>query len=347
MRVLFDTRSRHFRQNPYVQQLADSLKPEIQVVGFSWRVALIGRYDIAHVHWPEYLLRPKGGALRYAAACLMALWLVRLRLDRTPLLRTMHDRSPRIQTSVVESLLLRVLNRMTVSRIWLTAPGTTDPSNVTARDVVIAHGDYQPWLDEVRRHLAAPAAPPAVEKRDSFCMLCFGILRPYKAFEQVMRATSKLPLDIGAHLHVIGAAPDKSYLSVLQKEAERAPDRISLVPKRATDAELYVALMHADLVLVPYADVFNSGVVLLALSARRPVAMKANGVTSALQAEFGREWVYLWDDTLDHETLADVIAGCRRWRLPVAMPPGRAWSAVGRKHKEHYRRLVATSIASE
>jgi len=344
VRVLFDTRSRHFDQNPYIRQLADAVKPEIEVIGFSWRVALAGRYDIAHVHWPEYLLRPKGGALRYVAALLMVLWLVRLRLERTPLLRTMHDRSPLIKTSLLESLLLRTLDNMTASRIWLTAPGPTDPRYVTPTDVVIPHGNYEPWLKAMQsRRGTALTVPTDVAMSHSFSMLCFGVLRPYKAFEQVMRATSQLPPEIAVHLRVIGAAPDSTYLSLLRKEEERAPHRISLIPKRASDAELYAALMQAHLVLVPYVEVFNSGVLLLALSARRPVAMRTNGVTSALQAEFGREWVYLWDDALDHQKLADMITGCRRWRLPFTMPPGRAWTAVGTKHEEHYRRLIAPS----
>jgi beta-1,4-mannosyltransferase len=44
--------------NPYLVMLAQSLReqPGVTVLPFSWRTALVGRFDVYHSHWPEILV---------------------------------------------------------------------------------------------------------------------------------------------------------------------------------------------------------------------------------------------------------------------------------------------------
>ncbi len=44
--------------NPYVVMLREALTatPGLEVLTFSWRTALLGRYDVFHVHWPETII---------------------------------------------------------------------------------------------------------------------------------------------------------------------------------------------------------------------------------------------------------------------------------------------------
>ena len=41
----------------YVDQIVDGAAPDVRIRYFSWRAALLGRYDVFHVHWPELMIR--------------------------------------------------------------------------------------------------------------------------------------------------------------------------------------------------------------------------------------------------------------------------------------------------
>ncbi len=349
MRVLYDTRDRHFDQNPYLSLLRGSLSPGAEVVGFSWRRALLGRYDLVHLHWPEYLLRPGHRWMRPLASVAMRLWLGRLALRSTPVLRTVHDLRPLVSLSGSESRLLDRLDRLTTARIWLTDPaGLPGAPTVEPGDAVIPHGDYLPWLGEQEARVAGPPdaeVAPVPGTAGAFALLCFGILRPYKRFEQVIGAVGQLPQDSLAHLRVLGGAPSPAYLVTLLRAARTLPARVELVARRASDAELYAALRAADLIVVPYDELYNSGVVLLALSAQRPVAMRDSVISRALQAEFGVGWVNLWPDDLDAAKLTNVIAAARVPRPALDIERSRGWESVGGRHRAFYARLLSEPIA--
>jgi hypothetical protein len=102
-----------------------------------------------------------------------------------------------------------------------------------------------------------------------------------------------------------------------------------------------VALAAANLVVVPYDDLYNSGVVLLALSARRPVALRDNTISRALQAEFGKGWVILWSGDLDACTLQGVIGEAQAPRTALDMPQSRSWGSVGQQHRALYADVVS------
>ena len=342
MRVLYDTRERHFDQNPYLSLLRESMSPTVEVLGFSWKRALLGRYDLVHVHWPEYVLRPGRRWLRPLAAVATELWLRRLAANSTPVIRTVHDLRPLVSLSRSEERLLARLERLTSARIWLTEPaGLPGAPRIEAGDAVIPHGDYLPWLREQADGAAAAAPERALATADVPELLCFGILRPYKRFEQVITAVAELPPENRVHLRVLGSAPSPEYLVALLRAAGAAPARVEMVARRASDPELYAALLAADLVVVPYEELYNSGVVLLALSAQRPVALRDSVISRALQAEFGPSWVSLWPGDLDAGKLTAVLAVAREPRATLDIERSRGWESVGGRHRAFYGEVRA------
>ncbi len=329
-RVLLDTRAKHWDQNPYVSLLASSIQPDFAPVGFSWRTAIVGRYDLVHVHWPEYLLRMDRRALRVAARVLFTIWLLRLLACQVPVVRTSHDRVPFVPVGLVDRVLLSALARLTRLTIYLVDPAIDGSIPVISRrSVVIPHGDYGPWLDSV------PAARPDAEPGR---MLCFGILRPYKNFESVMGA-----VHASSHAHlrlrVMGSAPDSTYLQVLTRHASAEPERIQLRPGRVADDVLVQEICRADMVVVPYDDLYNSGVIFLAASLGTPVLLKDGLLSRALRDEFGPAFVRLFRGQLDAgqlERALDASTSSPAPRHPFTSP-SREWSCVGKLHGEAYR----------
>ena len=107
-------------------------------------------------------------------------------------------------------------------------------------------------------------------------MLCFGRLRPYKGIEYLLSALEQLSTEgEGYRLIIAGEAKkgSETYYEDLRREIDnhvnrdRIIDRIEFIPDE--DAELY--LKAADVMVLPYKDIYQSGVLFLAYSFGLPV----------------------------------------------------------------------------
>lgn len=343
--VLLDTRSRHWNQNPYISLLSEALSPNTQLIGFSWRRALLGRYSVVHLHWPEYLTRHDSKLVRITARLFLFLWIVRISLTNTPIVKTVHNLAPHQKsTHKIDRLLLGQLQRLYCANVWLQEPELSGyRSSLT--DVVIPHGNYNKWVREVVRTDQSQHLFTQRTSSIHLRLLCFGILREYKNIHEPIEALKSLPL-ANVMLKIAGAAPDSSYFSSLESSAAGDP-RIELSAGRVSDAELVAIILASDVVVVPYADVFNSGVVLLALTLGRPVAMKSNQITEDLKSEYGHEWIITYRDTFDTEVLEQLLGSASELGGPVPpMSPKRSWTEIALKHQQVYKQVIGSAPGS-
>src|SRR5580704_13038478 len=140
----------------------------------------------------------------------------------------------------------------------------------------------------VIRHPVNDAFPdteltPAEAKRrlglrdDEKAILFFGRIRPYKGIEYLLDAFRLLSTDEQANSRLIVAGEPKKgsedYLHEIQQSVERDFNqgqvilRIQFVP----DEEMEVYLKGADVLVLPYKEIFQSGVLFLAYSFGLPV----------------------------------------------------------------------------
>ena len=120
------------------------------------------------------------------------------------------------------------------------------------------------------------------------------------------------------------------------------------------DAELASEISQAELVVLPYRELHNSGSVLLALSLGRPVLLPANDVTRRLAEQVGERWVLPYEGTLTGDVLESALATVRDASTDSAAHPGagvaadgsstqvpnlsdRAWDRVAAMHVAAYR----------
>lgn len=337
-KILFDTRQRNWKQNPYISLLAESIAPDSTAVGFTWLYALFGKYDVVHVHWPEYLLKHRSKLGSIVVKVLFATWLLRLRLFRIPVMKTMHNRKPHDTYGRTHTQLLYWLETQYSLKLWL-MPSVDQASDQDAlADVVIPHGDYKPWLD------AMGVDKEAIQKinmrnsqRKTVHFLCFGVLKRYKNIHESVSAIaeSKNP---DVRLSVKGTAPDAPYLSYLHKLAAD-DDRILIVPERLNDDDLVKEILAADIVIIPYPDLYNSGVLLLALSLGRPVALRNSRVAASFQREFGSAWIHMYKGEFTAKTVECLVP---QLALPVGaryLSRERDWERVGARHNDAYSLL--------
>lgn len=314
--------------NPYLRQLADAIgsQPGVRVLPFSWRSALLGRYDVFHVHWPEILVTGASPAKTLVRQLLTLLLVARLAVLRRPIVRTLHNLTPWEGLDGRRAALVRLIERRTALVVLL-----NDLTPVPARTLsaLVPHGHYRDWYD-------TSAAPGEGEPgRAAFV----GLIRPYKGVESLVEVFRSVPGEVS--LAVAGKPASPELASRLQELASGDP-RVELDLRYLDDVDLVAAVRRARLVVLPHRGMHNSGSALAALSLDRPVLVPANEVNERLAREVGEQWVRQYDGDLDAADIAAALSAAEG--IAAGERPdlsNREWPAAGRAHVEAYRTAIA------
>ena len=328
--VLQSVRKPSSRTNPYIIQLVDSLAEHVDVRYFDWRFGLLGHYDLLHLHWPEVMLRRDGRVQRWSAMARFFLLMLRLTLTRRiAVVRTLHNVGVHESGGRVERLLLAWCDRRTDGWIALN-PQTRAPRG--ARPTVILHGDYTTWF----------ASYPVPSRRPGR-LLYFGLIRPYKGIDGLLAAYAATD-DPDSRLRIVGKPVNRGLTETVEA-AEATDARISALLDYVDDETLANEVGQADLVVLPYQDMHNSGALLLALSLGRPVLVPQAPVTVALAEEVGPEWVHTYPDSLTPEALTKALVAVAAPANGRASTPDlsrRSWDLIAAQHQAVYRELAGT-----
>ena len=137
-----------------------------------------------------------------------------------------------------------------------------------ARVRVIHHGAFE-YLTRLPEEKPLPA-----ELRDAEgpVILFFGLLRPYKGIDTLLRAFRRVE---GAELWIVGNP--RMDVEPLRHLAAEAPGRVRFLTRFVEDAEVPASLRRAELVVLPYRDAEHSGVLYAALAFGKPLVLSAVG----------------------------------------------------------------------
>lgn len=311
------------QSNPYLTELVASLRPYCSVVRFSWRQALLGRYDVFHVHWPEYLLRGSTWPRTQVRRALMAMSLLRMQLGRIPIVRTMHNAKPHDAPSSIERLLLAWFDRLTVVGIRINEIDET-PEGWVGR--TIRHGDYRNWVSSVRVDEAIPGR-----------LVLVGQLRAYKNAPDLINCFRQLP-DSEVSLLIAGKPFDAAVKTAIV-DAAAGDARVECTLEFLDDQVLATAVSTAELVVLPYAEMGNSGAALLALSCGRPVLVPNTDINQALAAEVGSDWVMTYEGPLTAVALRNAATRAAKLTGEPDLS-NRDWADAGPLHVAAYRAAI-------
>jgi D-inositol-3-phosphate glycosyltransferase len=111
---------------------------------------------------------------------------------------------------------------------------------------------------------------------DEKAVLFFGRIRPYKGIEHLLAAFRPLAADHSNYRLIIAGEPKKGseeYREEIEQFVNRnfAPGRIVLRIQFIPDQEMEIYLKGADVLVLPYKEIFQSGVLFLAYSFGLPV----------------------------------------------------------------------------
>jgi glycosyltransferase involved in cell wall biosynthesis len=252
-----------------------------------------------------------------------------------PLVLTAHDILPRESGAARRRAQRRLYDRFDAVVVHSEhgRRRLTDELGVARERVhVIPHG--------VLAHLAADGpAGGAPFHSELPVVLFFGLLRPYKGLDLLLEAWEGIE---GAELWIVGL-PRMDIAPI----RARAGAGVRFLPRFVSDAELAGCFARADLVVLPYRQADQSGVLFTALAFGKPLLLSDVGGFPELAAETGAAATFPAGDAAALARSLRELLGDRT-RLAVMAERARAasagrhsWPAVAGETLALYERLVA------
>lgn len=304
----------------FIDQVVSEAPSDIEFRYFSWRIALFGKYDVFHVHWPEFLIRGSRGWVSLARRTLFRALLLRLRVTRTRIVRTMHNLEPHTKGDATEARLLDRLDSMTSAWVRINVVTAFPPEG---DHYTVLHGSY-------RHQFATLEKPPQIKGR----LLYIGRIEPYKGVEDLARAFAA-DAEMSAHLRIVGKASEALRDSI---GAVAAGDpRIECDFEFVSDERLVAEICEAELVVLPYREMHNSGIALVALSLNRPVLVPDSPSNEALANEVGSGWVLRFTGEITGDVIRSALTTAREARTAVPALEKRDWAQVAHGYAAAFR----------
>lgn len=300
------------------------MPPSVDAQYFSWGRALKGDYDVFHLHWPEILVRGVSKPKALIRGTLFFLVLLRIKIGRKALVRTLHDRIPHERPNVLQRFVINLSERWTT--LWITLNSESlPPSGAPYRRSLIGH--FKDWFD--------PSDRDPIKGR----LVHFGLVRRYKGVTDLIEAFSDLP-DQSLTLRIVGAVQDPSLKSEIDVLCQDDP-RVTLDDSYVSDETLRSEVLDSSLVVLPFSRITNSSSLILALSLNRPVLAPAASSIVEVAEEVGPGWVILYQGELSSEDLAGALDHVET-SLPD-VPPDlslRSWDVIGQDHAAAFAEAV-------
>lgn len=332
------------RVQPYNTLLYTHLRElGVEVEEYTARRALSGRASILHLHWSPQsrVTHPRLVNAAARSAALLAL-LDGARARGARVVWTAHDVTPR-RGHFFEPAFWRALGRRLDGVISLSDAAVEQvrewyPGLARVPAFVVPHGHYR------------DAYPRALTRAEARERLAIGPDAPTVAFVGQIRAYKNVPLLIESFAGIGDPSAVLLVAGMMKlgdggervRRAAAADPRVRLTARLVTDEEMQLYLGAADLVVLPYERILNSGSALLALSFDRPVLVPHTGSLVELAGEVGPEWVRTFHGPLDAPTLHSAL----EWAMSTARPPrppldAHDWRRVAALTLDAYRAVLA------
>jgi glycosyltransferase involved in cell wall biosynthesis len=331
-------------KNPYNWLLYTQIENlGISVKEFTPERLLMEFHEVIHLHWPvETIVRHPSWAIACARAIIMLVLLQIAHWRGCTILWTIHDEQPhvllhpRLAEWFERELVHLVDGTIHICEASATRVRQSLPALAQCPAVVIPHGHYQEvYPNRISPLRARQEMGLAPHQR---VLLFLGNISPYKNVPHLVQTFRELPAaDLAL---VIAGNPDNNALSQAIEQAADGDPRVHLHLRFIPDEALQIFFNAADLVVLPFQTILNSGSTLLALSFNCPVLAPHLGALPEWQRRFGQRWVRTYDGPFTQEALHHGLANPP---LPVAGEEAPLesldWATLARQTVEFYRQF--------
>jgi glycosyltransferase involved in cell wall biosynthesis len=329
--------------NPYQRRLAAALQKcgvEVLTVGARYfpilRAVQACRPEILHLHWVGLFLVDDNWIKKVFYIIRSLAELLAVRLSGVKIVWTVHNLYDHERRVPMEKFINRFIAYLCDQLIVHYPFGINAvmnaydlPEKYRKKINVIPHGHY---IDCYESGIAQEQARTVLGLGDKdIVFLYFGSIRPYKGVELLVKAFQELQSH-QISLVIAGECKNGILRDELIQQC-RADSRIHTFLEDVPDEKISLFLNSADVVVLPFKDIFTSGSVLLAMSFEKAIIAPSIGCVPEV---LDQEGAFLYDPTDGRN-------------LPLAMK--RAFkadlTAMGRHNYKQAQRLDWTEIAEQ
>ncbi len=316
--------------NPFPALLVDSVSDRFEIKLFSWKLALVGQYDVLHLHWPEHLIAGRSRLRATRNHVLTLLLLLRLKALRKPVVMTAHNVEPHSELSRLSRFLVRFCRSVVTEWVVMNRSDARPGRNCT----VIKHGMY-PTANAPSGDLSEPP--------DDY-LLFFGTLQRYKGIPELVRAYENVESD--CRLLIAGKPHEPGIADEINAAVSHLPN-VEFRPSQIGEEALHRLIRGARAVVLPYRRLTNSGALILALSLRTPVIAPETLSTLELREDFGSRSLLLYKGTINRQILGEMVGSIVMSKdIESDFPSDREWSFIGAQYMSVYDNAIRATGAA-
>jgi glycosyltransferase involved in cell wall biosynthesis len=215
-----------------------------------------------------------------------------------PLVLTAHDvlpREPRLGQLAAQRRLYERMDAIVVHSAHGQQRLVEELELDADRIHVIPHGVLRPW-----EGLPEQPLPEGLRDRDGPVVLFFGLLRPYKGLDVLLEAWRGIE---GAELWIVGM-PRMD----VEKLRASAPRGVRFLTSFVPDAQIPALFDRASLVVLPYREIDQSGVLFTALGAGAPLLLSDVGGFPEIASTGAARTVPAGDPAALHTALLQLLS---------------------------------------
>jgi len=248
----------------------------VDVSEFSFGKALKFNYDIIHIHWPEWYLNSNYLIKAASYSFLLIIILLLAKFLGKKVIWTVHNLKPHeIKYKLLSKIYWCVYPRLVDGVISLSDANEAiavkyySIKNSVLR-TTIYHGLYTDiYTNNVKRDEARRLLN--IDKKNNVCLF-LGQVKKYKNVNELVKVFTSLDFTNTYTLIIAGKFESEEYYKEILELVGRNKN-IVLYNKFISDDDLQVYFNAADLSVLPFKDIFNSGSALLSLTFNTPVLL--------------------------------------------------------------------------
>jgi glycosyltransferase involved in cell wall biosynthesis len=164
-------------------------------------------------------------------------------------------------------------------------------------------------------------------------ILSFGLIRPYKGIPYLVRAFGELPAEAArsSRLLLVGEIWEDRVSVEDAIASSPYKDRITLVDRYVSDAEVGKYFSAADIVVLPYLRASQSAVAHVAMAFGKPIIVSRVGGLQESMADYKGTYFV---PPADPAAIRDAILGIRSSRPGMFEPPRRGWEEIAAEYAD-------------
>ena len=343
-----------FNGNPSLVLLYADLEKVsgIKAEPYSTRAVLQSRWDVIHVHWPEWMVNREGSAASLAVSCARVLAELAFAKKRgAKIVWTAHNIKPHeVDSWGILAIYLRAFTGL-VDQVVAPTPNALDPilrqypSIAEVDQRVIPTGLFDGYYHD--SNCTQQEARDALDlPQEGTIFLSLGRIRSYKNIPHLMGEFAKLNRRAESKIFLLVAgAPTPERLGHEVASAAQSLDNVRVDLGRIDPDRIHLYLRACDFVVIATSFALNSAVLKLSLSFNRPVIAPRRGSAIELSEEFGDDWVRLYEGEICSAILSQVLqSGACVGTVPTAA--SFTWNAAAMKTAEAYGHICTTTSHS-